>query len=121
MSTSRDFGFSGEAIACTHLENTGYTVLEKNWRCGHDEMDLILEKQPFIIFVEVKTRRSTYFGEPEMFVTKSKQRNMIRAANRYLQQKDLDLEVRFDIIAVVMNASGHRVHHIENAFYPTLR
>lgn len=120
MTSSRDYGFSGEAIACTHLENTGYTVLEKNWRYGHDEIDLIVEKGEFIVFAEVKTRRSTYFGEPEMFVTKAKQRNMIRAANNYLRQNQLDKEVRFDIVAVVLNASGHQIHHVENAFYPTL-
>lgn len=120
MSQHTTFGQSGEAIAFTHLIKSGYNVLEKNWRTQHLEVDIIAENESFIVFVEVKTRRSNAFGEPEIFVNKQKQRHLIRAANQYVEQKKIDKEVRFDIISIV-HAPGAdpQIHHIQDAFYPS--
>jgi putative endonuclease len=70
------------------------------------------------VIAEVKTRKTNYFGEPESFVTRQKQKNLIKAANEYILLNTLDLDVRFDIVSVVMNSST--VNHIEDAFSPLL-
>jgi putative endonuclease len=113
-------GQSGEAIASTHLASLGFKILETNWRHGHDEVDIISENEQFIVFVEVKTRHSNTYGRPEEFVTRQKQRFMIRAANAYITKNDIDKEARFDIVAVTLQQGSHEVVHITDAFYPTL-
>ncbi|MFO8054825.1 MAG: YraN family protein, partial [Bacteroidales bacterium] len=87
---------------------------------GNDEIDIIAEKDDLIIFAEVKTRSSNYMGEPEIFVTKKKQRFIIRAANAYLTRYEVEKEARLDVISIVLSADRQRINHIERAFYPTL-
>lgn len=111
-------GKSGESHACTLLKNLGFTIVEKNWRHGHDEIDIIAENEEFVIFVEVKTRKNKNYGSPEVFVTRKKQNFMIRAADAYMRRKNLDKEARFDIIAVTGLGDNPEVVHIPNAFYP---
>jgi putative endonuclease len=72
------------------------------------------------VFVEVKTRTSDYLGDPAEAVGVGKQKHIIRAADAYIKGYDGDAEIRFDIIAIVMNQKSNRVQHIEDAFYPTL-
>lgn len=112
-------GKKGEEMAAEFLEKKGYKILETNWRFMNFEADIIAETAKTLVIAEVKTRRSNYFGEPESFVTKQKQKNLIKTANAYIERKQLDLEVRFDIISVVLN-DNNSVKHIEDAFYPLL-
>jgi len=81
-------------------------------------LDIIAEKDGLLIIAEVKTRINEYFGRPEEFVTPAKQKRIINCTNRYLIERDIDKEVRFDIIAVVINAKRKSLNHIENAFIP---
>lgn len=111
-------GQQGEQIASEYLFAKGYTILEKNWRRGHLEVDLIASNGDLLIFVEVKTRKSNAFGEPEDFVGIQKQRNLFRAAGIYLNQTSSTKEVRFDIISVLRNESTEQIRHIEGAFKP---
>ena len=74
-----------------------------------------------MVFVEVKTRKSNTFGEPELFVTKQKQGFLITAANQYIVENNIELESRFDIIAVIQLNNNHTVKHLEAAFYPLLK
>jgi putative endonuclease len=120
MAEIHETGKAGEQIACSHLARQGYQILETNWMSNHQEVDIIARKDDVLVIVEVKTRRTNFFGEPEAFVTRSKQRMLIKAANHYLFQHELDLEVRFDIISVLYVGDRHQVNHIEDAFYPTL-
>ena len=120
MQTPESLGKAGEALSCTHLKSLGYIIVEKNWRFGRDEIDLIVENDDFIVFVEVKSRSTNYFGEPEVFVNRAKQRNLIRAANNYIRTKCCEKEARFDIVSVLMKGDKHQINHIPNAFYPTL-
>ena len=121
MALHSDLGNRGEAFASTYLLKQGYNVLEKNWHFGHEEIDIIAENADFIVFIEVKTRRDNSFGEPEFFVTRTKQRHLIKAANAYVQKKEIDKDVRFDIIGILMRKDvAPAIHHIEDAFYPTL-
>jgi len=118
MAEHNETGQKGEELAAAYLETKGYAVLEKNWRFKNLEADLIASIGDIMVVAEVKTRRSNLFGEPETFVTRQKQRNLVKAANEYIQRNQLDLEVRFDIISVILNSSGSQVNHIEAAFYP---
>ncbi|HSG67306.1 MAG TPA: YraN family protein [Bacteroidales bacterium] len=120
MGESHDLGKSGEEIANEYLLKKGYTVLEKNWRHNKDEVDLIAQKDDMLVIVEVKTRSTFYFGEPEIFVNRKKQNFMIRAANAYILKNNIQLECRFDIISIVQSADRVSIRHIEDAFYPTL-
>ncbi len=113
-------GQKGEEIAAKYLVDKGYSILELNWRFKNLEADIIATKSKMLVIAEVKTRKSNYFGEPETFVNKQKQKNLIRTAHEYILRNNLDLEVRFDIISVMMNDST-AVKHIEDAFYPLFR
>lgn len=117
MSLQSDFGKTGEALACTFLSEQGYKVLEKNWRYRQAEIDIIAENETFIIFAEVKTRSTSTFGKPEIFVTKTKQRHILRAANAYLIEKNIEKEARFDIISILFPRGGTpQIDHIPEAF-----
>ncbi len=120
MAEFHETGKKGEEMAKTFLKNKGYEILEVNWRSGHNEIDIIAKENDVVIIAEVKTRKTNYFGEPEEFVTKSKQKALVKAANDYIFKKDIDAEVRFDIVSVLYSGSNHKIHHIEDAFYPTL-
>jgi putative endonuclease len=120
MAEKHDLGKAGEQIATLHFKSNGYKVLETNWRRGHLEVDIIAQKEDTLVIAEVKTRSTNFFGEPEEFVTRNKQSNLIKAANAYVLQHNLDVEVRFDIISILFNGPNHKIHHIEDAFYPTL-
>lgn len=118
MAEHNDLGIRGEQIAVNHLEKNGYTIVEKNWRFGRAEIDIIAQKENTLAIVEVKTRTTNWFGNPQEFVTTKKKKLLIGAANEYVIKKDLDVDVRFDIIAVIINKQGTSLEHIEDAFYP---
>lgn len=120
MAHHTDLGKKGENIAAGHLKGKGYKILERNWRYGKDEIDIIAETEMFIVFVEVKTRSTNYFGEPEESVTDKKQQFIIRAADEYVIQKEIDKEVRFDIVSIIIESNKQTIRHIEDAFYPML-
>ena len=111
-------GFAGEDMAAKLLQEKGYKILARNWRCGHLEVDIIAETDDYLVIVEVKTRKSAAFGEPEAFVDRQKQRNLIRAAMCYAKYKCVTKEIRFDIISVVNSPECHDINHIEDAFKP---
>ncbi len=117
MAQSHDIGKKGENLAAAYLKTKGYTILETNWRTGRLEIDVIARKGNTLTIVEVKTRSTNAFGEPELFVNKIKQRMLARAAARYMATNSLDLEIRFDIMALLINESGHHIKHIPDAFY----
>ena len=119
MAEHNETGKKGEELATGMLKDKGYEILEKNWRYKNLEADIIAKKDDTLIIAEVKTRSTRYFGEPEEFVNKAKKQNLIKAANAYIEQQELDLEVRFDIISVLISGEKTMVHHIEDAFYPT--
>jgi putative endonuclease len=114
---SSEIGKKGEEIACNYLIEKGFEILEKNWRFKHLEVDIIATKDNLLAIVEVKYRSYTTYGEPEVFVNKQKQKFLIEAANRYVIDKNIDKDVRFDIIAISKKGDGFSIHHIEDAFY----
>lgn len=120
MSNHYDLGKKGEEIAANYLAAKGYHIIERNWRFGKDEIDIIAEHDNFLVIVEVKTRSTNYYGNPEEAVDEMKQRFLIRATNEYVLQKEIDLEVRFDIFSIIIESGKQIINHIEEAFYPTL-
>lgn len=120
MSDHNELGQNGEKIAIEYLRKKGYNILETNWRFGSDEIDIIAKDKDFLVIIEVKTRSTNVFGEPEIAVTKQKQKFLIRAAQNYIIKNNINEETRFDIIAIVINQGKVNIHHIEDAFYPTI-
>jgi putative endonuclease len=118
---SQNTGKEGEETAKNHLILIGYKILETNWRFKKLEIDIIARTEKTIVFVEVKARHTNSFGEPEVFVTKKKQAFLIAAANQYIQQNNLEMEARFDIIAITGANNKQTVKHLEGAFYPHIK
>ena len=118
MAEHNDTGIKGEDLASNYLEEKGYKILEKNWRFGREEIDIIAQHNNMLVIAEVKTRGGSFFGEPEEFVNRQKQKNLIKAANAYIERNNLELEVRFDIIGVILTGNNHRINHVEDAFHP---
>ena len=122
MATHNELGALGEQIAVDYLIERGYQIIERNWSNGHKEIDIVAKDGDTIVIVEVKTRRSTYLVEPETAVDVFKQRNLIWAANSFVNRFQYDNDVRFDIISIVIDRNNEkRIEHIEDAFYPSLR
>lgn len=115
MKSSVQKGKEGEMLAVKFLQEKGYTILETNWRFRHKEIDIIAICDGEIIFVEVKTRKNTDFGQPEEAVNHHKQRHLIDAAEAYMIEKNLDLDPRFDVITII---NSSQIRHYQYAFYP---
>ncbi len=116
MAQHNDLGKKGEELAIEYLIKKGYLVLEKNYRFQKAEVDIIAEKNDLLICVEVKTRSDNYFGNPQDFVNQKKVKLLVSAMNNYITEKDLDLEIRFDIIAIIKSKENFEIQHIKNAF-----
>lgn len=119
MISKKQIGDFGEKTALQFLLSKGYAILEKNWKSGHLEIDIIAEKDDTIVIVEVKIRKSSDYGNPETFVDLRKQKRLIKAAHTYIQEKNLDKETRFDIISILNRGSCPEITHLENAFSPS--
>lgn len=116
--TPKELGEYGEELATLHFIKQGYTILERNWFFGKNEVDIICQKEEgVLVVVEVKARNSDFFGDPQSFVSTGKQKSIVKVSNEYVLENDLDVEVRFDIIAVLKNSKQERLEHFEDAFY----
>ena len=109
-------GVEGEQIAQNYLSELGYQILESNWRFQKAEVDIIAKEDNFLVFVEVKCRSTDIFGEPQTFVSEKKQALFKSAAEEYLEQKDLDYEIRFDVIGIILSAQKTKIEHFKDAF-----
>lgn len=118
MAKHLEFGKLGEELAAQFLIKKGYEIVERNWRSDHKEIDIIAKDGPDFVIVEVKTRKTDDYGEPDMAVTTRKQHLLISAANAYLYTHAIDANTRFDIISIVFNNSEPVISHIEDAFLP---
>lgn len=108
-----ELGRWGEDLAASHLRHQGYDVVDRNWRCEHGEIDLVVRRGPLVVFCEVKTRRSDAHGSPAEAVDRRKQVRIRRLAAAWLAAHDIRrVDVRFDVVAV----TGVRLVHIEAAF-----
>lgn len=120
MALHHELGKRGESIARAYLEDAGYRILNVNWKYGRAEVDVIAEQGGKLIFVEVKTRSSADYGQPEDFVDHKKERQLEFASAAYIEMKNHQGEIRFDIIAIVFeNQQLYKINHIEDAFWPS--
>lgn len=116
MAKHNDIGKIGETLARQYLEKQEYLILETNWHIGKLEADIIAYKDNLIVFVEVKTRTSVEYGEPEEFVKSKKRQLYIRLANAYILKNNRTEEARFDIISVIINGQDYKIKHLVNAY-----
>ena len=117
MATHNELGAWGEEIAADYLERQNYKIIERDWKSGHRDLDIIAMDEDTLVFVEVKTRRNRIFTDPEMAVDYQKIRNLQQAANHYIKYKCIDCEIRFDLITVVgMMGKTPEIEHIKDAF-----
>ena len=117
MAAHNDLGKTGEDFAINFLEKNGYEILETNWMFQKAEVDIIALKDGILAVVEVKTRSSIDLGLPQDFVKPKKIQLLVKAINEYVIVNDLDVEVRFDIIAIHAKGTIFDIEHLEAAFY----
>ena len=105
MESAKCRGSRGEEFAVQQLLKTGYEILQRNWRSGHSEIDIIAQKENTIAFIEVKLRGETAFAQPAAFVSRAQRRRIILAAVAYLQERGIyntgRFQPRFDIFEIV--------------------
>jgi putative endonuclease len=117
MAAHNELGKFGEEFAVAFLQNKGYEIIETNWTFQKAEIDIIAKKENTLAIVEVKTRSSLDFGLPQDFVKPKKIQLLVKAVNEYVLSNDLDVEVRFDIIAIHKEGQEFKIEHLEDAFY----
>jgi putative endonuclease len=122
MSAARqDFGELGERIAERWLRRQGWRVVQRRFRSGHRDIDLVVEQGDLVVFVEVKARRGAEFGDPVEAVNWSKQRQLVRSASVWIDRHGRPSEsYRFDVVGVLVEGERVRVRHVANAFSFTL-
>lgn len=120
MAEHNILGKRGEDIAAEYLEAKGYAVLDRNWRSGHKELDLVARQGDTLVVVEVKTRRSAEYGDAQDAVDDRKIRRIVSAADAYVRLKRIDLDVRFDIVTITGENGTNSIEHIEEAFFPPI-
>lgn len=108
----KEIGDKGEFLASEFLINKGYRILDKNFRTRLGEIDIIAKDKDELVFVEVKARRTSYFGSPEEFVTPQKQQRIKRAALEYLSQNPHS-SWRIDVISIVTEPET-KIEHFQN-------
>ena len=125
MFITNPIGILGEQEAARMLEDKGFRIVERNWRMGHLEIDIIAENKNEIVFAEVKARTSSFGNRmPEEYVDEWKKRHMVAAANAYIKYRCIEKSPRFDIIGLIINPITKEILyrcHLENAFAPRLR
>lgn len=109
-------GQQGETHAQAFLQARGFAILETNWRCPFGELDIVAEQDTLLVFVEVKTRRTTDPGDALVMVTPRKRERLLRAVYHYLEAKSLESrQWRVDVIAVTLVRGQMHIHHVEDA------
>ena len=110
-------GAEGETLACRHLQDQGYRILTRNFRCRSGEIDVVAREGDVTVFVEVKDRRGRSHGEGHESVTFGKRRRVVRAARLYAASNGLsESPIRFDVVSIERDPGGDRIRHDRGAF-----
>lgn len=117
MARHNELGKKGEQLAVDYLIKKGYTIVQRNYRFQKAEVDIIAQIKDTLAIVEVKTRSTIDFGNPQDFVKPKQIQRLVKAVDEYVNVNKLDVEVRFDIIAIVRQGNSYNIEHLENAFY----
>ncbi len=116
MATHNELGAKGESMAVQFLMAKNYQIIEINWRWQKAEVDIIAQSDQTLVFVEVKTRSSDTFMKPEEAVHDKKQQLLIEAAEAYCEANNIEMELRFDVVAIIHQGNKTITKHIEGAF-----
>jgi len=117
QSSTKEKGKEGEELAVSFLVEKGFEIIERNYRYGKGELDIIAREKDFLVFVEVKSRESLEYGFPEEAVTKRKTAQIRKIAEAYLAEKNItDENIRFDVVAILFLNNEVTINHYENAF-----
>lgn len=117
MNARAELGRSGEDIASSMLLRGGFEVVERNYRCAHGEIDIVARRGSLLVFCEVKTRRSARWGDPSEAVNGPKRQRLRRLAAEWMRtRRPGAVEVRFDVVSVVVRGGKVVAHHIPDAF-----
>jgi len=119
MAKNKKIGQIGEELAANFLIEKGYEILEKNWRYSNAEIDIIAKDRDILVFIEVKTRSSDYYGAPEEFVSARQSELIFKAAQSYTEQIAYDWAIRFDIISLLKDNTrmAFSIKHIEDVYH----
>lgn len=113
-------GKEGEQEAAVWLEEHGFVILHRNWRCGRKELDIVAREGELLVVVEVKTRRNRLYGDPQDAVTEKKIRRIVASTDAYLRKYAIDAPVRFDLLTLVGKDGEYEIEHIPDAFLPPI-
>ncbi len=117
MTNHNELGKKGEQLAVNFLVENNYEIIERNYRFDKAEVDIIAQKEDVLAIIEVKTRSTTTFGNPQDFVKPKQIQRLVKAVDEYVTVNGLDVEVRFDIIAIVKDNKQFKIEHLKDAFY----
>ena len=116
--STKKTGGAGEDLAAAVLVKKGFRLIERNYRYGKGEIDIIAKDGDLLVFIEVKARKNLEFGPPELAITRGKQNQIKKIAAAYLYEKEIkDTQCRFDVVAIqFMPKQNPKINHIKNAF-----
>jgi len=117
MAKHNELGKKGEQLAVDYLVNNNYDIIERNYRFDKAEVDIIAKKNEILAIIEVKIRSTSDFGDPQDFVKPKQIQRLVKAVDEYVTKNDLDVEIRFDITAIVKAGTTYDIEHLKNAFY----
>jgi len=117
--SNSSIGQISEDLACKYLIQQNYKIIERNWRFKKAEIDIIAKHSNCLIFIEVKSRSYTAFGQPEEAIDAKKEAMLIDAAQRFMESINYDWEIRFDIISMILTKSMKikKIDHFKDAFF----
>ncbi|WP_028897866.1 YraN family protein [Prevotella sp. HUN102] len=118
MATHNELGAWGEELACEYLRQSGYRILDRNWKYGRRDLDIVAVENDVLVVAEVKTRRNERFTDADEAVNAQKIRSLSIAANAYVKSHCWNQDIRFDIITIVGSPDEHEVRHVKDAFLP---
>ena len=115
MAAHNELGKWGEVLAAEFVEKQGYEILERDWKSGHHDLDIIARDEDTLVIIEVKTRRNRLFGDPEEAIDYKKRLSLQSAINHYVKSHRIKIPVRFDVISIVgMIGSTPEIDHIKD-------
>ena len=117
MASHNELGKKGEQLAVDFLIENNYSIVARNYRFDKAEVDIIAQKEDTLVIIEVKTRTNADFGDPQDFLKPKQIQRIVKAVDEYVVVNKLDVEVRFDIIAIVKQSKSFKIEHLENAYY----
>ncbi len=118
MAFHNDIGKKGEDLAFNFLKKKGYNILNRNWTFYRGELDIVAIHDCHLVIVEVKTRSVYYHTETDDMVGKKKLKLLYETADKYVELKNIELEVRYDLVIVIFHGDTWTIEHITDAFYP---